>query len=201
MARIAYCSAMRCRAKQDRGLVHGAIRKQVLWHVRGLADKWIPLFMQPRIAFGLDLAKHFVSSASLSRDGLHPALRVKQVLMHFAELEAQKPHWLQSKHSHPLLSFPEGRMVSSRQPQDTSCRPGRLAAAAGSHRAEQERGRARRGVRLQERGKKCSSAVWWKWTLPLWARSCKNAERVENSAFCIRMGAATAPSAAWSPFC
>lgn len=82
--------------------------------------------------------------------------------MHFAELEAQKPQWLQSKHSHPLLSFPEGRMVSSCQPQDMSCHPGRLAASTGSQRAEQERGRACHGVRLQERGMKCSSAAWWK---------------------------------------
>lgn len=65
---------MRRRAKQDRGLFHGAICKQVLWHVHSFADKWLPLFMQPGIAFGLDLAKHFVSSALLSRDGLHPAL-------------------------------------------------------------------------------------------------------------------------------
>lgn len=159
------------------------------------------LFMQPRIAFGLDLTKHFVSSASLSRDGLHPALQVKQVLMHFAELEAQKPQWLQTKHRYRLVSFPEGRMVSSSQPQDMSCRPGRLAASTGSHCGEQERGCARCGVQLQERATKCSSAVWWKQTLPLWGRSCKNAERVENSAFCIKMGAVTAASTAWGPFC
>lgn len=100
LAQITYCSATRRSAKQDRGPFHGAVCKQVLWHVHSCADKRIPLFMQPRIAFGFDLAEHFVSSASLSRDGLRPTLRVKQVLLHFAELEAQELLWPQSSHSH-----------------------------------------------------------------------------------------------------
>lgn len=187
MARIAHCSATRRRAKQDGALAPAAMLQQVLWHVHGLADKWIPLFTQPRIAFGLDLAKHFVSSALLSGDGLHPALRVKRVLMHFGGTETTVER---------TQSFPEGGTVSSSQPRGTSRRPGRLPVAGGSSHGWQEGGCACPGVRPPESGAKRSSAMCWKGTLPLWDGSRQNAERVENSAFCMEMGAATAASAA-----
>lgn len=44
-----------------------------------------------------------------------------------------------------------------------------------------------------ERGKKHSSAACWKSALPLWGGSWKNAARVENSTFCMEMGAPMHP--------
>lgn len=106
LAPVAYCSATRRSARQDRGPFHGAVCEQVLWHVHSRADKWIPLFTQPRIAFGFDLAEHFVSSASLSRDGLRPAPRVKQVLLLSAELEARGALRAQSSRGHAVSPSP-----------------------------------------------------------------------------------------------
>lgn len=59
-------------AEQDGGLVDRATHRQVLQHVHGLADKWIPLFMQPGVAFGFDLPRHFVLSASLTQGWASP---------------------------------------------------------------------------------------------------------------------------------
>lgn len=152
LARIAQSSAPRRRAERARDLVLGAVRTRGLWHVHSLADKWIPLFTQPGIAFGSDLAKHSVSSASLSTGGPHPALPVKQVLCPVPARSALKAQRLRSKQRHPLPRPPEAAGCPPASPSTRAATwAGRQHPPAPT--AEMERGG---GARLRGRGTKAA---------------------------------------------